>query len=113
MTDTSPIILAVIGTGITLLGILVGLQVSLFRWLRQDIQAIRQDVNSRHKDLRQDMAALRQDIKGTNARFDSLEEKINARIDALRQEMRTDIGALHSRIDNLYQALFNHKDPAA
>jgi len=27
--------------------------------------------------------------------------------------MRTDIGALNSRIDNLYQALFSRKDPAA
>lgn len=27
--------------------------------------------------------------------------------------MRTDIAALHTRIDALYQALFNHKDPAA
>ena len=45
-------------------------------------------IDSRYKDLRQDITSL-------------------------RQEMRTDIGALHSRIDNLYQALFSRKDPAA
>ena len=84
MNDTTPIVLTVIGTGVTLLGILAGLLVTLFRILRQD------------------MVALRQDIKETNTR-----------IDGLRQEMRTDIAALHSRIDNLYQALFNRKDPAA
>ena len=40
MSDTTQIILAVIGTGVTLLGILVGLLVSLFRILRQDIKEI-------------------------------------------------------------------------
>ena len=88
MSDTNQIILAVVGTGITLLGILVGLLVSQFRILRQD-------------------------IKETNARIDSTAGTLNARIDSLRQEMRTDIAALHARIDSLYQALFNHKDPAA
>ena len=102
MSDTTPVILAVVGTGITLLGVLAGLLLFLFRMLRQDMAVVRQDVDSRHKDLRQDMATLHQDIKETNSR-----------IDALRQEMRTDIAALHSRIDNLYQALFNRKDPAA
>lgn len=95
MSDTTQIILAVIGTGVTLLGILVGFLASLFRIQRQD------------------MAALRQDIKETNARIESVASALNSRIDALRQEMRTDIAALHSRIDALYQALFNHKDPAA
>ena len=70
MSDTAQIILAVIATGVTLLGILVGLLVSLFRIQHQDLVA-------------------------------------------LRQEMRADIAALHPRIDNLYQALFSHKDPAA
>ena len=79
MSDTAQIIVAVVGTGITLLGILTGLLVSLFRILRQD-------VDSRHKDLRQNLAEL-------------------------RQEMRA--GTLNARIDNLYQALFSHKDPAA
>ena len=95
MSDTTPIILAVIGTGVTLLGILAGLLVSQYRILRLDL------------------AALRQDIKETNARIDSTAGTLNSRIDSLRQELRTDIAALHSRIDALYQALFNHKDPAA
>ena len=95
MSDTTPIILVVIGTGVTLLGILAGLLVSQYRILRLDL------------------AALRQDIKETNARIDSTAGTLNSRIDSLRQELRTDIAALHSRIDALYQALFNHKDPAA
>ena len=88
MSDTYQVILAVVGTGITLLGILVGLLVSLFRILRQD-------------------------IKETNARIDSTAGNLNSRIDSLRQEMRTDIAALHARIDALYQALFNHNPTAA
>jgi hypothetical protein len=40
MSDTTQIILAVIGTGVTLLGVLVGLLVSLFHILRQDIKEI-------------------------------------------------------------------------
>lgn len=40
-------------------------------------------------------------------------QEVRADIAALRQEMRTDIGALNARIDNLYQALFSRKDPAA
>ena len=62
-------------------GILVGLQVSLFRIQRQDLGALRQD-------LRADIAAL-------------------------RQEVRAEVAAINNRIDNLYHALFSHKDPAA
>ena len=99
MSDTNQIILAVVGTGITLLGILVGLLVSLFRILRQDIKETNARIDSAAGTL--------------NARIDSAASTLNARIDSLRQEMRTDISALHARIDALYQALFNHKDPAA
>ena len=84
MSDTAQIIVAVIGTGITLLGILAGLLLFQFRIQRQDIATIRQDIDSRHKEGRQDMAEIRQELR-----------------------------ALHARIDNLYQALFSHKDPAA
>ena len=84
MSDTAQIILAVVGTGVTLLGILAGLLVSQFRIQRQDIATIRQDIDNRHKEGRQDMAEIRQELR-----------------------------ALHARIDNLYQALFSHKDPAA
>ena len=66
MSDTTQIILTVIATGVTLLGILAGLLVSLFRIQREDSAEIRQEIR-----------------------------------------------ALHSRIDALYQALFNRKDPAA
>ena len=84
MSDTAQIILAVVGTGVTLSGVLAGLLVSQFRIQRQDIATIRQDIDNRHKEGRQDMAEIRQELR-----------------------------ALHARIDNLYQALFSHKDPAA
>ena len=95
MSDTAQIILAVIGTGITLLGILAGLLVSLFRILRLDTNTIRQE-----------MVEIRQEIKETNTRIESLEGRLNARIDTLDARFT-------SRIDALYQALFSHKDPAA
>lgn len=77
MSDTSQIILTIIGTGVALLGILASL------------------------------------IYRLDSRIDSLRQEMRADVAALRQELRTDIGALHARIDALYQALFNHKDPAA
>ena len=61
MSDTAQIILAVIATGVTLLGILVGLLVSLFRILRLDINSIRQD-----------MAEIRQDVRALHSRIDAL-----------------------------------------
>lgn len=64
MSDTAQIILAVIATGVTLLGILTGLLLALFRIQREDSAKIRQEIR-----------------------------------------------ALHSRIDALYQALFNRKSP--
>ena len=90
-TDTIAIIVAILGVGLAL-------------W--RAIASIRQDVDSRHKDIRQDVGSLRQDLA------------------ELRQEMRADIAALNSRIDTLdsrftsridalYQALFSHKNPAA
>ena len=50
--------------------------------------ALWRTIDSRHKDIRQDMAGL-------------------------RQELRAEIAAINNRIDNLFQALFSHKDPAA
>ena len=52
MSDTAQIILAVVGTGVTQLGILAGLLVSQFRIQRQDIATIRQDIDNRHKEGR-------------------------------------------------------------
>ena len=65
--DTIAIVVAILGLGL---------------W--RAIASIRQDVDSRHKDLRQDLAEIRQELR-----------------------------ALHARIDALYQALFSRKDPAA
>lgn len=64
MSDTSTILLAIVGTGISLLTVLVPLLVFLFRWLRQDVQALRQEV--------------RQDIRDVNSRIDV----VNSRIDS-------------------------------
>ena len=72
MSDTAQIILAVVGTGVTLLGILAGLLVSQFRIQRQDIATIRQDIDNRHKEGRQDMAEIRQELRALHARIDNL-----------------------------------------
>lgn len=58
MSDTTPIILAVIGTGVTLLGIMAGLLVSLFRILRQDIKETNSRIDSLRQEIRADVAAL-------------------------------------------------------
>ncbi len=55
------------------------------------------------------IATIRQDLT-------TLRQEVRADIAGLRQEMaeiRQDVRSLHFRIDNLYQALFSHKDPAA
>lgn len=106
MSDTNQVILAVVGTGITLLGILVGLLVFQFRILRQDIKETNSRIDSAAGALNARIDSLRQEMRTDIA-------ALHARIDSLRQEMHTDIAALHARIDSLYQALFNHKDPAA
>ena len=124
MSDTTPIILAVIGTGVTLLGVLAGLLVFLFRTLRLDMAGLRQDIketNARMDSMGGTLNSRIDSMGGSlNSRIDSLRQEmrtdiaaLHSRIDLLRQEMRTDIAALHSRIDALYQALFNHKDSAA
>ena len=61
VSDTAQIIAAVIGTGITLLGILAGLLVSLFRILRLDTNTIRQEI-----------AEIRQDVRALHSRIDAL-----------------------------------------
>ena len=73
MSDTTPVILAVVGTGITLLGVLVGLLVSLFRMLRQD-------------------------LKETNARIDTMEGRLNARIESAATGLNSRIDALYQAL---------------
>ena len=68
-SDTIAIIVAILGVGLVI-------------W--RAIASIRDDADSRHKDLRQYLAEIRQELR-----------------------------ALHSRIDALYQALFSRKHPAA
>ena len=69
MSDTAQIILAVIGTGITVSGILAGLLVSRFRILRQHIK----ETNGR--------------IDALDNRIDAMEGRLNSRIDALYQAL--------------------------
>lgn len=52
------------------------------------------------------IASIRQDVI-------VLRQEVRADIAALRQEIRSEIAAVNNRIDNLYQALFSRKDPAA
>lgn len=62
MSDTSQILLAVTGTGVTLLGILAGLLVSLFRLLRQDMVALRQEAHADNAALNSRIDALYQTL---------------------------------------------------
>ena len=110
MSELPTITTTIITTGVALAGLQTTILVLLFRWLRQDIKETHFRIDSLEEKVNSRIDSLEEKV---NARIDSLAATLNSRIDALRQELRTDIGALHSRIDSLYQALFNHKDPAA
>ena len=84
MSDTTQIIVTILGVGIALAGL-----------------------------MRHDTKTLNTRIEALSSRIDAMEGRMNSRIDALRQEVRAEIASLNNRIDNLYQALFSRKDPAA
>ena len=65
MSDTATIITAIITTGLAL----AGLVLYLFRWLRQDVIVLRQEVRTY-------IAAL-------NSRMEAMEARLNSRIDAV------------------------------
>ena len=78
--------------GFIALGALI---LGLFAWLRQDIRALRTEMN-----------ALRDDLIG---RIDTLRDETNGKIDALREE----VGELRervARIEGLLEAMFMRRD---
>ena len=78
--------------GFIALGALI---LGLFAWLRQDIRALRAEMN-----------ALRDDLIG---RIDTLRDETNGKIDALREE----VGELRervARIEGLLEAMFMRRD---
>ena len=78
--------------GFIALGALI---IGLFAWLRQDIRALRTEMN-----------ALRDDLIG---RIDTLRDETNGKIDALREE----VGELRervARIEGLLEAMFMRRD---
>lgn len=70
MSDTTQIILAVIGTGVALLGVLVAFR----QEVRSDIAALRQEI-------RTDIGALNARIDGVNSRMDALYQALFSRKD--------------------------------
>ncbi len=99
--------------GFIALGALI---LGLFAWLRQDIRALRAEMNALREDmtgkigaLREEMdgkiGALREDMTGKigalNGKIDALREDMTGKIDALREETNGKIGALNGKIDAL------------
>ncbi|MYJ72368.1 MAG: hypothetical protein F4092_11500 [Rhodospirillaceae bacterium] len=71
----------------------------LFAWLRQDIRALRDEMNGKIDALREEM----------NGKIDALREEMNGKIDALRNE----VGELRervARIEGLLEAMFMRRD---
>ena len=94
----NPDIIAIIGIGVALLSALV----LLFRWLRQDIEALRGTIEGLRRETREMESRLNDRIEAIDIRFNTGLVNLTTRIDGV-----------NSRIDALYQALFSRKDPAA
>ncbi|MDE0702119.1 MAG: hypothetical protein F4204_15890 [Rhodospirillaceae bacterium] len=89
--------------GFIALGALI---LGLFAWLRQDIRALRTEMNALRDDLIGRIDTLRDDLIG---RIDTLRDETNGKIDALREE----VGELRervARIEGLLEAMFMRRD---
>ena len=89
--------------GFIALGALI---LGLFAWLRQDIRALRAEMNALRDDLIGRIDTLRDE---TNGKINTLREEVNGKIDALREE----IGELRervARIEGLLEAMFMRRD---
>ena len=93
--------------GFVALGALI---IGLFAWLRQDIRALRVEMNDKIDGLRAEM----------NGKFDALRVEMNDKIDGLRVEMNDKIDGLRvemnelrervARIEGLLEAVFMRRD---
>ena len=83
----NPEIISIISVGVAIIGTLI----VLFRWIRQDVRDLRQDVRQEigtlRKDMSQEIGALRQDVgqemRDVRREMREMENRLNARIDAL------------------------------
>ena len=100
--------------GFIALGALI---LGLFAWLRQDIRALRAEMNALRDDLIGRIDTLRDETNGkintlreeVNGKIDTLREEVNGKIDALREE----VGELRervARIEGLLEAMFMRRD---
>ena len=100
--------------GFIALGALI---LGLFAWLRQDIRALRAEMNALRDDLIGRIDTLRDE---TNGKIDTLREEVNGKIDTLREEvngkidaLREEVGELRervARIEGLLEAMFMRRD---
>ncbi len=89
--------------GFVALGALI---LGLFAWLRQDIRALRTEMNGLRTELRTEMNGLRTEM---NDRIDGLRAEMNDRIDGLRAEMNK-LRERVARIEGLLEAVFMRRD---
>ena len=85
--------------GFVALGALI---LGLFAWLRQDIRALRTEMNGLRTELRTEMNGLRTEMNG-------LRTEMNDRIDGLRAEMNK-LRERVARIEGLLEAVFMRRD---
>ena len=79
----SPEVISIVSVGVAIIGTLI----VFFRWIRQDIRDLRQEMATLRKDVGQEMSTLRQDvgqeIRDVRREMREMENRLNARIDAL------------------------------
>ena len=97
------------------------LTIGLFAWLRQDIRALRAEMNDKIDGLRAEMNGkidgLRTEVNGkidtlrveTNDKIDGLRAEMNDKFDGLRVEM-AELRERVARIEGLLEAVFMRRD---
>ena len=100
--------------GFVALGVLI---VGLFAWLRQDIRALRSEIDGLRSEMRSEIDGLRNEMR---SEIDGLRNEMRSEIGGLRNEMRSEIGGLRSemnelrdrvaRIEGLLEAVFMRRD---
>ena len=108
---STEVIVALVATGVALLGVAVGAFFSLLNVIRTESRGLRAELREEISGLRQEMhednARLRQEMREDNARLRQEMREDNAR---LRQELLTEIREGNQRI---LEALYYHRhDPA-
>ena len=68
----NPEVISTVSVGVAIIGTLI----VLFRWIRQDVRDLRQEMGALRQEVRQEIRDVRREMR-------EMENRLNARIDAL------------------------------